>query len=576
MPRAARRAVLGGVAVLALWLVVAVALVFLAYGDARRGVRAVGGAQGALSPELAGSGDLQRDLLHARRSFDDAAARSGGPLTLPLRLLPVVGRQVRSFHALSNAAAEITRAGADAARRAEAALRSAPGAQGRVGAIDVLARESDALERRLARVELGPADALVGPLRRRRDELARHLADARRTLQRGGDVLVAVRDVLEGPQTYLVLAANNAEMRAGSGMFLSAGALETVNGALRLGPMQPTGDLALPGDGLPAPGDLGARWGFLHPGREWRNLGTSPRFDASASLAADMWQARTGQKVDGVLALDPVAVRAILRVVGPVDVAGTAITAERVVPYLLHDQYVGLDATDAQAARREQLGALAEAALARLDQGEFDLRRLVAGFMEAARGRHVLAWSAHEADQDAWEAAGVDGGLTDRSVLVAVLNRGGNKLDQYVAASNRLVWRPRAEGTEGTLTISLRNSAPDSEGSYLLGPYPGTGLAVGDYQGIVAVTLPGAATKVEIEGAGPLVAAGPDGPAAVVAAPVLLRRGASLELVVRFVLPLDVDRVFVEPSARIAPSVWRIGTERFMDDHGTWFSVPRA
>ena len=134
MPRAARRAVLGGVAVLALWLVVAVALLFLAYGDARRGVRAVGGAQGALSPELAGSGDLQADLVHARRSFDDAAARSGGPLTLPLRLLPVVGRQVRSFHALSNAAAEITRAGADAARRAEAALRSAPGAQGRVGA----------------------------------------------------------------------------------------------------------------------------------------------------------------------------------------------------------------------------------------------------------------------------------------------------------------------------------------------------------------------------------------------------------------------------------------------------------
>ena len=42
---------------------------------------------------------------------------------------------------------------------------------------------------------------------------------------------------------------------------------------------RPTAELALPGDGVPFSGDFADRWGWLHPNREWRNLGLSPQFD---------------------------------------------------------------------------------------------------------------------------------------------------------------------------------------------------------------------------------------------------------------------------------------------------------
>ena len=43
-----------------------------------------------------------------------------------------------------------------------------------------------------------------------------------------------VATILQGPQTYLVLAANNAEMRAGSGAFLDVGVATTSDGSVDL------------------------------------------------------------------------------------------------------------------------------------------------------------------------------------------------------------------------------------------------------------------------------------------------------------------------------------------------------
>src|SRR5439155_10126956 len=94
----------------------------------------------------------------------------------------------------------------------------------------------------------------------------------------------ALADLLRGPRHYLLLAANNAEMRAGSGTFLSAGSLDFTDGQIHLGEMTPTAELP-PADGVPITGDSNALWGWTQPTREWRNLGMSPRFDQTAALA---------------------------------------------------------------------------------------------------------------------------------------------------------------------------------------------------------------------------------------------------------------------------------------------------
>ena len=129
--------------------------------------------------------------------------------------------------------------------------------------------------------------------------------------------------LLQGPRNYLLLAANNSEMRVGSGAFLSVGVLSTADGSLHLGPVRSIIDFNLPDDRVPLTGDLADRWGWLEPNREWRNLASSPRFDANAELATQMWKASTGQDVDGVMAIDIDALRAMLAATGPVVVDGT-------------------------------------------------------------------------------------------------------------------------------------------------------------------------------------------------------------------------------------------------------------
>ena len=137
--------------------------------------------------------------------------------------------------------------------------------------------------------------------------------------------------LLRGPSKYLVLAANNAEMRAGSGTLLSAGILTVQDGKFSLGDMRSTGDLTLPSGAVPVPGALAALWGFVDPTQDLRNLGTSPRFDVTGPLGAQMWKSLTGEQVDGVLALDPVTLQALIAAEGPVTVDGVQLNADNVV-----------------------------------------------------------------------------------------------------------------------------------------------------------------------------------------------------------------------------------------------------
>ena len=107
-------------------------------------------------------------------------------------------------------------------------------------------------------------------------------------------------------------------------------------------------------------GDLQRNWGWLSPSLDMRNLGTTPRFDVTAPLAARMWTALTGQPINGVIAIDVVGVRQLLEATGPVDVNGQEVSADNVGQYLLHDQYESLTDNAADAGDREDaLGSLA-------------------------------------------------------------------------------------------------------------------------------------------------------------------------------------------------------------------------
>ncbi len=426
---------------------------------------------------------------------------------------------------------------------------------------------------RLDAIDTGPDDALIGPLARKHRQFVDQLDDVRARLTKAAGVSAVVATILEGPQTYLVLAGNNAEMRAGSGAYLEVGTADTSDGTVHLGQLDQSGDLTLPPGRVTVTGDLERNWGWLLPGVDWRNLGLTPQFDVTAPLAARMWAARTGQQVDGVLAVDLVGLRQILSATGPVVAGGTTITVDNVEQYLMHDQYAGLtDDSAGNSTRADALGGIADAVLRQLQGQTTDLRTLASAVAGAVAGRHLMVWSSDPVAQAAWVASGAGGTLSSDSLAVTVVNQGGNKLDQFLPVSVSLATRSSRSDTTVTLTTTLSNRTPDGESQFIAGPFPGLPLTYGDYSGIVADNLPAGARGVTLTGAGALSALGAEGPTVLVAAPLVIHQGATATVVTTFHLPGAHGSMTLVPSARVPAERWTYGDEQVTDERPVTFS----
>jgi Protein of unknown function (DUF4012) len=563
------RRILFGLGLIAgLWLLVTVVMLFQARRSIDAGVRRLEEARELLSPGDLVRGEGRTAIRAARRDFERARDLAGSPLLAPLEAVPVLGQQVRSVDAQTAAASDIVRIGESAVTDAERQLRVRPATgPARVALIEEVSRILARAETRLRSVDLGPDFFLVGPVGDAREEFAGKLQEVRESLADSRAAAAGLTEFLRGPGRYLVLAANNAEMRAGSGMWLSAGVLTVEAGRFELGEMRPTGDLLVPPGTVPVGGDLAARWGWLDPTHDFRSLAATPRFDATAPLAADMWAALTGETVAGVLVLDPLTLRALLAAQGPVDAAGRTLDADNVLQYVFLEQYREASLADpTQQARRDRLGEIARAAVDAFEDRDWETADLADELAAAGQGRHVLAWSRDPVEQRGWEAAGVAGALRPDSLLVSLMNIGGNKLDQFVTIDGVVTARDRDGGREVTVRLEIGNEASLGEPAYVIGPFPGTGLAAGEYRGILAVDVPGAARDAGIDGAD-LVAAGPDGPDRVVATAVRLGAGDRSALTVRFRLAGGAGGMRVEPSAREPGIRWRFGSVEWLDDH---------
>ena len=458
------------------WLAVAAVTLAGAVVSARAGLATLEEVREDASVSTLGpSQDDAVRLRDAEAHFDTARHRVRSLAVSPLRALPVVGRQLRSVDHLSAAAGEVAGTAADALGEVRGRLEGGlPSGPDRARLLADLAEVAGQAEERLAAVDLGPDEGLVGPLAEGRFRAATELAELQESARRARLAGTGMAELFTGNSTLLLLLGNNAEMRAGSGMFLTVGTVSVSDGRLSVGEIVPTFDFQL-AESVPVEGDLADRWGWLEPGREWRNLGVSPRFDVTAPLAARMWAEARGQTVDGVLAVDVVALEALLAATGPVEVEGQTIDADSVVQDLLHDQYLGLDDGQfdvAQAERRGRLGGVARAALEALERPELDATLLAEELAGAARGRHLLAWSPDAVVQQGWEAMGLEGAVGPDDLLVAVLNRGGNKLDPYLQVTGEITVERGPDVTAVSVEVTLENTVTAGEPPYILGPSP--------------------------------------------------------------------------------------------------------
>ena len=417
-------------------------------------------------------------LRSAARSFADARRVIEAPWLLPAHLVPVVSQHLQALQGAARAGNELALTGASTVATAD--LRALRVDNGRVD----LERVGD-LEAPLARAAAGLAAArdrlrddvaspwLVAPVAGR---LRRELGRIDRTqaeTELAGQVTAQLPGLLGagGPRRYFLAIQTPSELRGSGGIIGSFGEITAEDGTLAIGRFGRDGDLNSQGTPpdqriLPGPPDYVARYSRFEPQRIWQNVSMSPHFPSVAAVIGGLYPQSGGTAVDGVVSVDPVALAALLRVVGPVTVAPwpEPITADNAERILLFDQYVRLEGT----ARTDFLGDVAEAVAGRLTSGPLPPPdELVRALGPAVRGHHLLLSSTVASEQALFARIGADGALPvvgGDSLAVVNGNAGGNKLDWFLRRSTR--YEARLDAGTGRLTarltVTMRNEAPAS------------------------------------------------------------------------------------------------------------------
>lgn len=268
----------------------------------------------------------------------------------------------------------------------------------------------------------------------------------------------------DGPRTYFMGFQTNAEARGTGGLLGAYGILRFDNGTPSVDDLAPNDDLS---DAV-APIELGLeydqQYGYAQPFTDIRNSNLSPHFPYAAQIWRAMWAEETGTEVDGVIAIDPVALGYILGAVGPVRMPdGEIVTRENVVELTESTAYIRFP-TD-QAARQQFLQDIANAVVTKMTGPVKSPRKLLDALGQAVRERRIAVWSSIPAEQKQIEQTPMAHVLpSDDAPYAAVVvnNLGGNKLDYYLDAQIEYAADDcSGETRASTVNVQLTNSVPD-------------------------------------------------------------------------------------------------------------------
>lgn len=294
------------------------------------------------------------------------------------------------------------------------------------------------------------------------------------------------------PRRYFLALQNTAEARGTGGLLGLFGVLEAVDGRLRLVRLAGTEQLPKPvRPALAAPQDLRERFAAFAPDRSWANANLTEHFPDAAAVWLEMWQAGTGERLDGVIAVEPTMLRFLLAASGPVVLPDGSAVSEHNVVHLTQDAAYR-DITDVRA-RKAHLAALVEAVLEPVLAGGVAPDQVVRALARAARERRLLVASADPAEQVLLARTAASGAVPSEDqpfAMLTVNNAGGNKLDAYLERSLDYVAGPCANGRRSSsVTVRLHNGTPVGLPDYVTGRVDArrSALPYGQHKVIVSV-----------------------------------------------------------------------------------------
>ena len=303
------------------------------------------------------------------------------------------------------------------------------------------------------------------------------IVDARKTL---GDA-ISVLEVLpglvaeDGSRRYLLAFQSPSEARGGGGLIGVYGVLEATDGSLSLTHVGPIEELLprLRGT-VEGPGWFEDLYGGFRATKEFRMANLSPHFPTTAELWLKMYERATGIDLDGVIALDPLAVGELTLATGPLSAEGwdRKIDNENVRRVLLHDVYRHFDFKER--IQNTYLRGLVDELWSRLESPDLRAAAMLRAVGTATRKQHMKIYSVDQAEQTVLSDLGVAGDYRRAGAAVQLLfnnNFAANKVDYFLHRDVKTEVTLREDGSADVeVEMTLANEAPTEPGSVLVRP----------------------------------------------------------------------------------------------------------
>lgn len=452
--------------------------------------------------EQVAAGDFDaanRTLASLQEKADRAHGRTDNLLWDLGSKIPWVGRNIEAVQTVSEVLDTATEINAPIALKLSEALKAGTfkPVNGRINLDEVKKLTPDVL-RAAASIEAAGSDldgirpnSLVFPFNDMVAEIQEPLGAARSASRATATAFELLPGMLgeNGPRKYLLMIQNPAELRSTGGLPGSVAILNAQNGQLAMGEqfsaaeIKPTDSpvLKLGDDTLAMYGETSAE--------DFRDLNFTPDFPTSAQVAVGLVKAKLGiGDLDGVISVDPIVLKGLLRATGPVDVkvrnaAGSVVatvplTQQTAVKTLLNEVYIqqdpgacGRDNTCIQN-RLALQDAFFEAAAkdifdAVITQGAGDQQQAIRALGEGANQHRILLWSSHAEEQNRLAGTAVSGSLgVDRAdspeVGIYFNDTTASKMDyylRYVATATATECR-RAGAQDLRTTVVLSSTMP--------------------------------------------------------------------------------------------------------------------
>jgi hypothetical protein len=273
------------------------------------------------------------------------------------------------------------------------------------------------------------------------------------------------------PKRYLISFQNSAEARGTGGILGAYALIELDKGNLNV--LQTGSNASLAGMSLrEIPVVMPAEFLKLYGKNPaiLQNSNLSPHFPYGAQVWLGLWKARYGQQLDGVIAVDPIALSYVLRATGEITLkSGEKITSENVVEETLKNAYERYEKDND--ARKQYLVDIMNATAAKLTKGEYSKVKMAKALRDGIKANRILIYSTNKDAQEKLAAVKLGGELkleANNEYRTVIQNIDASKLDYYLDRSVAIESKSCEKDRQTQVRIRVTNTLKTGVG---LSPY---------------------------------------------------------------------------------------------------------